>query len=112
MKVTAAAFVMLISFAGGALAAGGSPWLVGTWQLSEDKRTPGFTDDYMDFSAAGTVTLRDSKSTFATCVCDPPETVVVLKCLVKGKERVISFRASTDKRSLTNSLGDIYRKVR
>ena len=111
-KVAAGAFVMLFSFAGNTLAAGGSSWWVGTWQLSEDKRTPGFTDDYMDFSASGTVTLRDSKSTFANCAYDPSESVIVLKCILKGKERAFSFRVSTDKRSLTNSLGDVYRKLR
>ena len=87
-----------------------SAWLVGTWQLSENRAQPGDTDDYMDFLQDQTVILRDSKRAFATCSYTTNSTQVLLKCLVRGKEKSLSFQVAPDKKSMSNPLGDVYRK--
>jgi len=85
-------------------------WLVGTWQLSENRTKPGDTDDYMDFKQDQSVALRDSKSTFATCSYSTSSNQVLLKCNVRGKEKSLSYQVSPDKKSIINPLGDVYRK--
>lgn len=97
---------------GNALAQEGTGWLVGTWQLAEDRKKPGFTDDFMDFDAQGTVVLRDSKRTYANCRYQPGASVLLLTCIAGGKERPMTVRVAPDKTSLTNSVGDVYRKNR
>lgn len=112
MNLTALALAVFSTFAGNASAAEDNAWLIGTWQLSEDKKKPGFTDDYMDFFADGAVILRDSKGIFANCKYNRSESLLVLNCVANGKEKVMSFRASPDRRTLTNRLDDIYKKIR
>jgi len=85
-------------------------WIVGTWQLTEDKKNTGTTDDFMDFDVNGAVSLRDSKKIYASCTYGPSEGVVLLKCIVGSKEKLLSLRVSSDKKSLVNHLGDVYRK--
>lgn len=87
-------------------------WIVGTWQLAEDKKNPGTTDDFMDFDANGSVVLRDSKKTYANCTYVFGESVVLLKCIVGSKEKPLTMHVSSDKKSLVNPQGDIYRKPR
>lgn len=103
---------LLPLLAGPARAAEPDAWLLGTWQLSEDKRTPGFTDDYMDFLADGVVTMRDAKKPYARCRYAPSATAVLLTCVAHGRERPLTFKVSGDQRALTNPIGDVYRKAR
>lgn len=102
------AFVMVSCLAGAN--ADPNQWIVGTWQLAQDKKNPGTTDDFMDFDVNGTVALRDSKKTYANCTYAPKESVVLLKCVVGGKEKPLTLRISGDKRSLVNPQGDVYGK--
>lgn len=106
------AVLLLVLLGPGAQSAEGNAWLVGTWQLAEDRKTPGFTDDYMDFEANGAVTLRDGKRAYANCSYTPTGATVLLKCVVRGKEKLLSFQVASDRRSIANPQGDIYRKRR
>ena len=108
----AMALLLGLSCAGSALAQEGTGWLVGTWQLAEDRKKPGFTDDFMDFDAQGTVVLRDSQKVYAHCRYQPGAGVLLLTCIAGGKERPMTMRVAPDKTSLTNSVGDVYRKNR
>ncbi|MCJ0765590.1 hypothetical protein [Variovorax terrae] len=96
--------------AGLAPAAENPAWLLGTWQLHEDQKRPGFTDDFMDFHADGSVTLRDSKGVFATCPYTPSVTRLMLVCTVRGQEKAVVYRISDDHKTLVNPLGDVYRR--
>lgn len=87
-------------------------WIVGTWQLAEDKKNPGTTDDFMDFDSNGSVVLRDSKKTYANCTYVFSDSVVVLNCIIGSKEKPLTMRVSSDKKSLVNPQGDVYRKPR
>jgi hypothetical protein len=80
-------------------------WIVG-------KKNPGTTDDFMDFDANGSVVLHDSKKTYANCTYVFGESVVLLKCIVGSKEKPLTMHVSSDKKSLVNPQGDIYRKPR
>lgn len=85
-------------------------WLIGTWQLTENRSKPGDTDDFMDFAQDQFVVLRDSKSIFATCAYSTNNNQVLLKCNIRGKEKSLSYQVSSDKKSIINPLGDVYRK--
>lgn len=85
-------------------------WIVGTWQLAEDKKNPGTTDDFMDFDTNGAVVLRDSKQTYANCTYVLSESVVLLKCIVGSREKPLTMHVSSDKQSLVNPQGDVYRR--
>lgn len=87
-------------------------WIVGTWQLAEDKKNPGTTDDFMDFDANGSVSLRSSKKTYANCTYVPTAGVVLLKCIVGNKEKPLTLQVSGDRKSLVNPQGDVYKKPR
>lgn len=101
-----------LALAGPASAQDGTAWLAGTWQLAQDRKNPGFTDDFMDFDAQGTVVLRDSKKTYAHCRYQPGSGTLLLTCIAGGKERPMTVRVAPDRASLTNSVGDVYRKSR
>lgn len=92
-------------------AAASNDWLVGIWQLAEDKKNPGVTDDFMDFDANGAVQLRDSKKVYASCTYLPGESAVVLRCVVRGKEKALTFRVGSGHKTLTSPQGDIYKKL-
>lgn len=104
--------IVLLALGGGALAQEGTSWLIGTWQLAEDRKKPGFTDDFMDFDAQGTVVLRDSQKAYANCRYQPGPGVLLLTCIAGGRERPMTMRVTPDKTSLTNPIGDVYRKNR
>lgn len=74
-----------LSCAGNALAQESAAWLAGTWQLAEDRKKPGFTDDFMDFDAQATVVLRDSQKAYANCRYQPGAGVLLLTCIAGGK---------------------------
>ncbi|MDS4030116.1 MAG: hypothetical protein RKO66_08580 [Candidatus Contendobacter sp.] len=106
------AIALASSMAGANANADENQWIVGTWQLAEDKKNPGTTDDFMDFDANGAVVLRDSKKTYANCTYALNESVVLLKCIVGNKEKPLTMHVSSDKKSLVNPQGDVYRKPR
>lgn len=106
------AIALASSMAGANANADENQWIVGTWQLAEDKKNPGTTDDFMDFGSNGFVVLRDSKKTYANCTYAFGESVVVLNCIIGSKEKPLTMRVSNDKKSLINPQGDVYRKPR
>ncbi|GAB3252558.1 hypothetical protein [Chitinimonas naiadis] len=113
MKLPILMFTFLASLAAGFVqAADANAWVQGTWQLAEDKKNPGATDDFMDFAADGTVKLRDSKAVYAICTYAPSAQAVLLTCIVRGKEKPLLLKASADKKALINPQGDVYRKAR
>ncbi|MCV2351215.1 hypothetical protein [Paucibacter sp. Y2R2-4] len=50
--------------------------------------------------------------TFASCKNSRSESFVVLNCVLRGMEKVLSFPASADRRTLSSPMDDLYRKIR
>lgn len=66
----------------------------------------------VDFDAQGSVVLRDSQKAYASCRYQPGPGVLLLTCIAGGREWPMTMRVAPDKVSLTNSVGDVYRKNR